>query len=123
MNDPNLLQKHILINKDDWKFLQNLIKKTPSVNSFTDVIHLIIQKLKANQEESKALELLQQLRIQLSSISKDVSMGNHMVGELFYINDLQFVRHGVTPEIKTTAMKLVDKDIKNAQERKNSKHD
>lgn len=47
----------------------------------------------------------------------DISMIIHMLGEMYYIKGLEYVRHGVAPTVKRTAMQLVDRDIRNAQER------
>lgn len=118
MIKKDCLDKHVYIRPDDWHYINNIMDNDASLNSFTDVLHHLVTIAKLDKKDDEILESLNGIKRQVGSVSKDVMMGNHMLGELFYINELQYVRHGITPEIKNSAMKLVDNDIKKNQERK-----
>lgn len=118
MSKKDCLDKHVYIRPDDWHYINNIMDNDASLNSFTDGLHHLVMIAKSDKKDDEILENLNGIKRQIGGMSKDVMMGNHMLGELFYINELQYVRHGITPEIKKSAMKLVDNDIKNYQERK-----
>ncbi|RMC47849.1 hypothetical protein [Lactobacillus sp. ESL0225] len=121
-NQNKLIDKHILIREDDWKTIEKIKQENVIINSIADVIHIAIDNLeKTNKEVNKddlILEKLEKVLLQLSATDKNVELGNELIGELCYLKDLQFVRHGVSKNLEETAMKIVDKKIKNAQERK-----
>lgn len=120
MIKKDCLDKHVYIRKDDWNYIKELINSDATQNSFTDVLHELVAQSKSQKNTENILTALTVLQRQVGSMSKDILMNNHMLGELFFINDLEYVRHGVTPTIQKSAMKLVDRDIKNKQERKYS---
>lgn len=97
------------------------LQQEPTINSAGDVIHKLILNYQKQDEEKQILQIEEQILRTLGGMSKDVSLGNHMLGEWLYVQDLKYVRHGVSDTAKESAMKLVDRGIKNAQERKASK--
>lgn len=116
--DKNLIDKHIYIRADDWKTIEKIKQYDPTANSIADVIHVAIINLEKAHKDDLIIEKLEKILMRLSATDKNVELGNELIGELCYIKDLQFVRHGVSKNLEETAMEFVDKKIKNAQERK-----
>lgn len=121
-NQYKLIDKHILIREDDWKAIEKIKQENVIINSIADVIHIALDSLeKTNSKVDKddlIIEKLEKILMRLSATDKNVELGNELIGELCYLKDLQFVRHGVSKNLEETAMEFVDKKIKNAQERK-----
>lgn len=117
-----VLDKHIRITSEDWEFILQLKKAGATKRSSAEVIHILIDQFRKQEtiNANDMLTILTQLQRKIGKMSIDVSLGNHMLGELFYIRGLEYVRHGVTPAVKKSAMQLVDRDIKNAQEKHTS---
>ncbi|RHW55060.1 hypothetical protein [Lactobacillus bombicola] len=113
-----LLEKHIRITKSDWQLIKKFQHKSLKSVSIGDVIHVAIINLEKTNKEDVIIEKLEKILMRLSATDKNVELGNELIGELCYIKDLQFVRHGVSKNLEETAMEFVDKKIKNAQERK-----
>lgn len=113
-----LLEKHIRIKEDDWRLIEKIQREDPKISSIGDVIHVAISNYQKTKHDELILEKLEQVLLRLSATDKDVELGNEMIGELCYIKDLNYIRHGVSKNLEETAMNLVDKKIKNAQERK-----
>lgn len=114
-----VLDRHIRIKNDDWEFIQKLKKEKFAYNNVSEIIHLLIVNYKNKEvvNNHQILENENKIFRKIGHMSMDISMIIHMLGEMYYIKGLEYVRHGVAPTVKRTAMQLVDRDIRKAQER------
>lgn len=114
-----VLDRHIRIKNDDWEFIQKLKKEKFAYNNVSEIIHLLIVNYKNKEvvNNRQILENENKIFRKIGHMSMDISMIIHMLGEMYYIKGLEYVRHGVAPTVKRTAMQLVDRDIRKAQER------
>ena len=114
-----VLDRHIRIINDDWEFIQKLKKEKFAYNNVSEIIHLLIVNYKNKEvvNNHQILENENKIFRKIGHMSMDISMIIHMLGEMYYIKGLEYVRHGVAPTVKRTAMQLVDRDIRKAQER------
>lgn len=116
--DKKLLLKHIRLTPETSDYLKQIQSQLKNKNSgLGDAVEYVVNRYQQTPNLNKMLESINKLERMLRGMDKRTARMEEEIGELFDYNDLQSVYHGVSDRVVDTANKLVDKKIKNAQER------
>lgn len=109
------IDKHVMINREDWEFVEELIRKGKAKN-FTDLLHHLL----INQKEIELENQLQKIEDKLKNMSIEQSTMSEFISDYLYSQQYhdQFVHinHGTDIEAYRNARKVALSRIKDNQE-------
>lgn len=108
------IQKAIRLSNDEWGEIGRIIEENNLSGSAQAISFLLKERKQKSLEDKKFNEVLSKL----NSISKENDIQSELIGEYFYIQDINSVAIGKTSLGYQSAVRRFEKQIEKAQVKK-----